>query len=326
MGRKGNKAESLKIERHVPDMEAAKLSVVTGAFSYTGKYIAQRLLARGEGVVTLTGRPDSESPFGNQVSAFPFNFDKPRELTDSLRGATTLYNTYWVRFHQGQVTFDKAVENTKTLIKAAEEADIHRIVHISITNPLKESPFPYFRGKALVEDAITNSKLSYAIIRPTVIFGAEGILINNIAWLLRRFPIFAIPGSGDYRIQPVFVEDVAEVAVSAGHKKDDNIVIDAVGPEISTFNELIRLIANKINSRAKIVHVKPGLALFLARLIGYAVKDVVITKDEIEGLMSNLLVSECQPTAPTSFSEWLDRNADKVGARYISGLERKYRD
>lgn len=304
-------------------METTEVNVVTGAFSHTGKYIAQRLLSMGERVRTLTGRSDRENPFGGQVEAFPFNFDNLEELTDCLRGATTLYNTYWVRFPHGQVTFDRAVENSKTLIRAAEEAGICRIVHISITNPSEESPFPYFRGKALVERAITHSKLSYTIIRPTVIFGTQGILINNIAWLLRKFPVFAVFGSGNYRIQPVFVEDMAKIAVNAGHS-NENMVIDAVGPEIYTFDELVRLIASKINSRAKIVRVNPRLALFLARLIGYAVKDVVITKDEIQGLMSNLLVSESPPTGQTRLSDWLEQNADRVGANYISDLQRHY--
>ncbi len=304
-------------------MGTAELSVVTGAFSYTGKYITRRLLSMGKTVKTLTGRPNRENPFGYQVSASPFNFDNSSQLTESLQGATTLYNTYWVRFSYGQVTFDKAVENSKTLIKAAEEAGVHRIVHLSITNPSEESPFPYFRGKALVEKAITHSKLSYAIVRPTVIFGMEGILINNIAWLLRRFPIFAVFGSGDYRIQPVFVEDVVEIAVSAGYK-DDNMVMDAVGPEIYTFDELVRLIADKIHSRARIVHVRPRLVLLLARLIGYAVKDVVITKDEIEGLMSNLLVSEGPPTGHTRLSEWLEQYGESIRVKYVSDLKRHY--
>ena len=299
-------------------------NVVTGAFSFTGKYITQRLLSMGDSVRTLTGRPDDENPFGPQVEAFPFNFDKPRELTDNLRGAKTLYNTYWIRFPHGQVSFDKAVENSQTLITATEEAGIRRIVHISITNPYADSALPYFKGKALVEEAITRSRLSYAIVRPTVIFGLEGILINNIAWLLRRFPMFAIPGSGDYQIQPVFVEDVAEIAVNAGHS-NENMVIDAVGPEIYSFDELARLIASWINSRAKIFHVSPRLALVLARLIGSVVRDVVITRDEIDGLMSNLLISKGEPAAPTLFSVWLGQNAEKIGERYISGLERRYR-
>lgn len=302
-------------------METPELNVVTGAFSHTGKYITRRLLSIGERVKTLTGHPNRENPFGDQVSASPFNFDNPSQLTKSLQGATTLYNTYWIRFPHRWGTFDEAVENSKTLIKAAEEAGVRRMVHISITNPSEESAFPYFRGKALVEKAIIDSKLSYAIVRPALIFGMEGILINNIAWLLRRFPIFAVSGSGDYQVQPIFVEELAEVAVNAGHK-DDNMLIDAVGPEIFQFEELVRLIADKIHSRAKIVHLRPGPALFLARLIGYAVRDVVITKDEIEGLMSNLLVSEGPVTGQTRLSQWLDENADAIGAKYASELKR----
>ncbi len=299
------------------------MNVVTGAFSYTGKYITQRLLSMGRRVRALTAHPNRENLFDYQVRAYPLDFDNPSQLTDSLRGATTLYNTYWVRFPYGQVTFDKAVQNTETLIQAAAEAGIRRLVHISITNPSEESPFPYFRGKALVEKAITHSKLSYAIIRPTVIFGLEGILINNIAWLLRRFPIFAIFGSGDYRLQPVFVEDVAEIAVSAG-QKDDNMVMDAVGPEIYSFDNLVRLIADKIPSRKRIVHVSPGLGLLLARLIGSVVRDVVITRDEIQGLMSNLLVSEDPPTGQTRLSQWLEQHAGSVGVNYVSDLKRHY--
>ena len=304
-------------------MQSSELNLVTGAFSYTGKYITQRLLSMGKKLRTLTGHPDRESAFGDQVAAFPFNFDRPRNLTDSLRGATTLYNTYWVRFSHGEVTFDKAVENTKVLIKAAEEAGVQRFVHISITNASEDSSLPYFRGKGLVEKAIIQSRLSYAIIRPTVIFGAEGILINNITWLLRKFPIFAVLGSGEYRLQPVFVEDVAEIAVNAAHK-DDNVVIDAVGPEIYTFDELVRLIANKTHSKARIVHLRPWLALFLSRLVGYVVKDVVLTRDEVEGLMANLLVSGGAPTGKTRLSDWLEENAGTVGTQYFSELKGHY--
>ncbi len=223
-------------------METAELDVVTGAFSYTGKYITRRLLSMGKKVrvLTLTGHPNGEKLFSGEVAALPFNFDNPSQLTKSLQGVTTLYNSYWVRFPYGQTTFKRTVENTRTLIECAEEAGIRRIVHISITNASEESPFPYFRGKGLVEKIIIHSKLSYAIIRPTVIFGTEGILINNIAWHLRRLPIFAVPGSGDYRIQPVFVEDLAGIAVSAAQRAD-NIVMDAVGPDIYTFDELVRL-------------------------------------------------------------------------------------
>lgn len=304
-------------------MEIPELNVVTGAFGYTGKYITSRLLSMGKRVRTLTGHPNNQNPFDNQVSVAPFNFDNKSELIKSLQGATTLYNTYWVRFSYGQVTFDKAVENTKVLIKAAEEASVRRIVHISIANASEESRLPYFRGKGILEKIIINSRLSYAIIRPTVIFGPEDILINNIAWFLRQFPIFAVFGSGDYRVQPVSVGDVAEIAVSAAHK-DENTIIDAVGPEIYTFEELVRLIADRIRSRAKIIHLRPELAFFLSRLIGYMVNDMVLTWDEVEGLMSNLLVSENPPIGQIHLSDWLSQNVDRIGTKYASELNRHY--
>ena len=305
-------------------METQELNVVTGAFGYTGKYITRKLLSMGKRVKTLTGHPNRPNPFGNQISVTPFHFDNPAELTKSLQGATTLYNTYWVRFPYGQVTYDKAVAQTKTLINAAREAGIRRIVHISITNASDASPFPYFRGKGILEKAVTHSGLSYAIIRPTVIFGHEDILINNIAWFLTKFPVFAIPGDGDYRLQPVFVEDVAGIAVNAG-QSNDNVIVDAVGPEIFRYEELIRLIADRVQSKAKIIHLRPGLALFLSKFIGYMVKDVVLTRDEVEGLMANLLVSKNPPTGKTRLSDWLSQHADTIGTKYASELNRHYR-
>jgi NADH dehydrogenase len=305
--------------------QGSEWSVVTGAFGYTGKYITRRLLAMGHKVLTITGHPDRPNPFGHRVVAAPFNFNDPDELARTLRGATTVYNTYWVRFNHSGVTYDQAVENTRVLIKAAEAAGVKRFVHISITNASTDSPLPYFKGKGLLERDIRNSSLSYAIIRPTVIFGREDILINNIAWLLRRFPVFAIPGAGDYRLQPVFVEDLAGLAVEAAHQPD-NMIIDAAGPEVYRFVELVEMIKDKIQSRAKIVHVRPGLAHLLSRAIGAMVKDVVLTGDEIKGLMANLLVSDHPPTGRTRLSEWIEQNSSTLGVHYASELNRHYRN
>jgi len=298
--------------------------VVTGAFGYTGKYITRRLIATGKPVRTLTGHPNRHNPFGEQVDVAPLAFDDPDELVRSLRGAATLFNTYWVRFPHGQVTFDKAVENTKTLIKAACDAAVRRIVHLSITSASGESHLPYFKGKGLVETAIMASGLSYAIIRPAVIFGDGGILINNIAWLLRHLPVFVVPGRGDYRLQPVFVEDLAELAVQLADKHE-NTITDAIGPEVLTFDECVRLIADTVHRRARIIHLRPWLAHLLSRPIGHLVDDVMLTRDEMDGLMGNLLVSDGPPTAPTRLSDWLSEHADSVGSQYISELKRHYR-
>ncbi len=308
-------------------MTNSETQVVTGAFGYTGRYITRRLLAKGIAVKTLTGHPERPNPFGDQVTAMPFNFDKPDQLAKSLEGATVLYNTYWVRFSHGQNTHERAVENTKTLIRAAEEAGVKRMVHVSIAKPSPDSTLPYYHGKAVLEQTLRESKLSYAILRPTVLFGVEAgedVLINNIAWLLRRFPAFAIPGAGGYKLQPIYVEDLADIAVDAGQKLE-NGVIDAVGPEIFTFDELVRGIAKAVNSRAWIVHAPPGLALALAQTISLFVGDVMLTGDEVAGLMGDLLFVDSPPPGKKRLSDWLAQNAGEVGKRYASELGRHFR-
>lgn len=278
----------------------------------------------GHSVVNLTGHPERHNPFGDRVTVAPLDFNRTEALARSLEGAEVLYNTYWIRFAHGPVTFDTAVRNSRALVRAAEDAGVRRIVHISITNASSASPLPYFRGKGLVEEAVQQSRTSHAIIRPAVVFGAEDILINNIAWFLRRLPVFPVFGGGDYPLQPVFVEDLAEIAVGAVQASGD-VEMDAVGPETLTFNEMLRLICDAVGSKALLAHLPPALAYGLSRLVGYAIRDVVITRDEIEGLMAGLLVSTERPTAHTRLSQWLSRNAETVGARYASELQRHYR-
>jgi NADH dehydrogenase len=300
------------------------VDIVTGAFSYTGKYIARRLLDAGRTVRTLTRHPDRPDPFGGRVEPLPYRFDDPAALARSLEGATALYNTYWVRFARGDITFAGAVANSIMLFAAARSAGIERIVHVSITNPSAASPLPYFAGKAAVERALAGSGVSYAIVRPTLVFGREDVLVNNIAWVLRRFPVFTVPGSGRYRLQPVHVDDVAGLCVEAAGRSGDETV-DAAGPEVFTFDELVRLLRATVGSRARIVHIPPPVALAFSRLPGLLVGDVVLTGDELQGLMAELLVSSEPATGRTRLSEWAAEHARELGSAYASELGRHFR-
>jgi uncharacterized protein YbjT (DUF2867 family) len=303
-------------------------TVITGAFSYTGKYATRLLLERGYEVRTLTNHPPAldsarANPFGDRVQAFPYNFDRPDELRRSLAGASALINTYWVRFPHGGMTFESAVRNTRTLIDAAKDAGVKRIVQVSIANPSLASPLGYYRGKAQVEQAVRDSGLSYAILRPTVIFGAEDILINNIAWFLRHFPVFAVPGDGRYGVRPIYVEDMARRLVEAV-AQGENSIVDAVGPEAFSFDELVGLIARQLGRPVRLVHVPTSLAYFSTVLVGWLVRDVVLTWEEYRGLMSNLLASDGPPVGETRLSRWLAENRDRVGRHYASELARHF--
>jgi len=296
---------------------------ITGAFSYTGKYVARRLLDWGYSVRTLTGHPGRVNPFGQAVEAFPYDFDRPDQLRKTLLGTSTLINTYWVRFPREEATFEAAVRNTRKLIDAAKDAGVERIVHVSIANPSAESPLGYYRGKAELEQAVLDSGLSYVIVRPTVIFGDEDILINNIAWFLRRFPLFGIPGDGRYRIRPIFVEDMARIMAKAVDETG-NAVMDAVGPETYTFEEFVRLIASSIGRSVRFVHVPASLAYLATLVAGWFFGDVVLTWEEYRGLMGNLLAPEGPASGSTRLSEWLSAHKESVGKRYASEVARHY--
>ena len=304
-----------------------KLHTVTGATGYTGRYITKLLLAGGEAVQSLTGHPDRENPFGDRVRLRQFNFDHPLELREALAGTDTLFNTYWIRVNHGGRTHEQCVEQSKTMFEAARQAGVRRIVHISITNPDPESDLPYFRGKGQLEVALRELQgVSHAILRPTVLYSMEDILLNNIAWTLRKFPVVFLPGNGKYGIQPVFVEDLAALAVESA-RTDENLEVDAVGPEVFTYADLVRLVRKKARAKCLVLPAPKWATLAAGRLLGYMLGDIVITKDEIKGLSRGLLVSRADTPTPTTtkLTEWLDKNGQKLGRKYASEVGRHYK-
>jgi len=298
------------------------LDVVTGAFSYSGRAIARFLTESGRQVRTITGHPN-RSTGGGPIEVRPLDFDDQLGLVESLRGATTLYNTYWVRFAHKQIDHDRAVTNSRSLFQAARRAGVQRIVHVSITNPSIESPYPYFRGKALVERALAESEVSFAVVRPAILFGGDGVLINNIAWLLRHLPIFGVGGRGEYRIRAIHIDDLAQLCHEKGSERHDSVT-DAVGPERPTFQELVMLIRQAVGSRSAIVNV-PGAAVpVLSRMLGAVLHDVLLTREEYWAMADGLADSEGPSTGTTSISEWVSRSGDTLGLTYAHEIKRHF--
>lgn len=296
--------------------------IVTGAYGFTGRYLADRLLAEGHPVHTLTNSPRRDNPFGERVTASQYYFDQPRRLREALQGADVLYNTYWVRFNADQFTFQEAIKNSKTLMQAARDAGVRRIVHISITNPSTDSDLGYFRGKAVVENFLQSLDVSYAILRPAVLFGKESILINNIAWALRRLPVFGVFGDGTYRLEPIHVRDLAQLAVREGREERD-VVIDAVGPEVYTFRELVEVIGKHIGARRPVVSVPPRFGYLAGWVLGKIMGDVLLTWEEIQGLMQGLLYTGSDPAGERSLNTWLEKHGEWLGQSYASELARR---
>jgi len=299
------------------------IRAVTGAFGYSGRAIASLLLAGGRRVRNLTGHPGRPDPFRGRVEVAPLPLDDPGALRRSLEGVEVLFNTYWVRFPRGAETHARAVARSRNLFRAAREAGVRRIVHASVTNPSPASRLSYFRGKAEVEAALAETGISRAILRPAVFFGQRDVLVNNIAWVARRFPVIGIP-RGEFGVQPIHVDDYASLAVEQSEGAED-AVLDAVGPEAPSYRELVASIARAVGARPRIVAVPRWTVLGAARLLGGYTGDVVLTPDEVDGLAGNLLVSRGPPTGPTRLSRWLEREGDSLGREWASEIERHYR-
>jgi len=301
----------------------AQLDVVTGAFSYSGAAITRELRAAGHRVRTLTGHPE-RAPAGTDIEVRPLDFADPARLTEALRGAHTLYNTYWVRFAHGRVDHDAAVANSRVLFDAASRAGVRRIVHVSITNPSLDSPYPYFRGKARVEQSLAGAGVPCAIARPAILFGGDGVLVNNIAWLLRRVPVFAIGGRGDYRVRGIHVDDLARLCVELGASQE-TVTVDAVGPQSVTFRELVDAVRAAVGSRAVIVNVPGPVLLGLSRVLSVALRDTLLTRDEYQAMADGLADSAAPPTGDTVFTDWVAAHGAELGRDYANELDRHFR-
>jgi nucleoside-diphosphate-sugar epimerase len=295
--------------------------VVTGAFSYSGRAIAHALVARGRRVRTLTNHPERASG-DTSVEVHPLVFDEHR-LRASLEGADTLYNTYWVRFPHGATTFATAVANSRTLFRAAAAAGVRRIVHVSITNPAPDSPYPYFRGKAEVERELSSCGVSYAIARPAILFGGDGVLVNNIAWLLRRFPVVAVGGGGGYRIRAIHIDDLAALCLDLARREGD-VIVDAVGPQSLTFRELLECIRAAVGSRSIVLPVPEHLFPWLTAALGVLVRDRLLTPDEYWAMANGLADSTAPTTGTIAITDWIAANGDQLGRHYANEIVRHF--
>jgi NADH dehydrogenase len=301
----------------------SRRDAVTGAFGFTGRHIAERLLAGGREVVTLSRRSGSGDPLAERLTVRPLDFREPHALTDDLRGIDTLYNTYWMRFPRGSRTFRTVIEESALLIGAARRAGIRRLVHVSVVNASSDASTPYVRAKAAVEAIVRDSGMEWAIVRPTLTFGPDDILINNLAWALRRLPVFGVPGFGRYRVQPVHVEDVAWICIEAA-TGPPGLTVDAAGPETLPYRELVDLVRRAVRSRSIVVPM-PRLAVLAAgTLLGLLVRDRVLTPSELEELTSSLLTSAEPPRGEIRLSDWVAANADALGRRWANELSRNY--
>jgi uncharacterized protein YbjT (DUF2867 family) len=304
-------------------MDAKRRVAVTGAFGFTGRAIAQQLLDAGQDVTTLTRRVDHADPLARSIRSIALDFGRPSALGAALEGVDVLFNTYWIRFPRGTESFERAIAETGVLVGAARQAGVRRIVHVSVVGADRDGPTPYVRAKAIVEEIVRTSGLEWSFVRPTLTFGPNDILINNMAWALRRLPVYGMPGTGTYTIQPVHVDDVARICIELADGPSGRKV-DAAGPDLLPFREVVELVRSAVGSRSIVVPMPAWAVLAAGRVLGAFVRDIVLTPNEIFELSTSFLTSREEPLGRISFADWVAANANSLGRRWASELRRNY--
>lgn len=299
--------------------------LVTGASGFIGGAISDRLIGRAE-VRSLTSHP-GKNRFGERVQSFAYDFDAPMRMEEAFRGVDVFVNSYYVRFNYGRATFELAVDRTRELIALARLAGVRTVVHVSVSNADERSDLPYYRNKGRIERLVRESGLDYTILQPAIVVGPGDILVNNIAFFLRRLPIFTIFGRGDYRVQPITLDAFADIAVEAIDGAHGSATLPVAGPSDWVFLDLVRAVHAAVGSRARIVHAPPALALAGLKVAGLFLGDVVLTPDEVKGLTREYLYVERPLRRGADFAEWLAQPgvASTLGRRYESELARHFR-
>lgn len=304
---------------------------ITGAWSYSGRRVAARLLQAGHTVVSLTNRkiPDPD-PHDGRVRAEPYDFS-PGALERALEGVDVLACAYWTRHDRAPLgnrgpwlSHAEAVSRSARIIESARAAGVSRLVWTSIANPGLDPDLSYYAGKAEVERLVQESGLPHAILRPACFFGPAAILIENVAWAARRMPVVPIPAGPEYRIRPIHVGDYAELiadAVASG----DTYTRDACGPDRVEFGELIRTIARLCGGRARPVRLPLRACAPLYAAASRVIRETILTTDELIGLSRNRLDSLEPPAGPTSLLAWLEEHASEVGVRFAREPRRQPR-
>jgi len=315
---------------------------VTGAFSYTGRYLTRLLLDTGHSVLNLSNRsvPISSATVSftpaelERVTSIPLEFSKPQELGRALEGCDALYCTYFVRFAMAGDSHTKCAERLAGMFALAKSAGVRKVVFSSHTRASEDSPFPYIAGKAHACTALRNSGLDYGIVRPCGIFGdtaGESILMNNAAWVLRKTPVMLLAGNGEHRFQPVHVRDMADLMFELGTSRAAAEERDACGPDAPMAKDLFRAIGAAVGSRASVA--APGLSTktvtMLSQPINWVTGDVLLDKDDLDLLCTGLTTADV-PDDPAiqgrrSLLAWLKEAGPELGQEYISSVQRYYK-
>lgn len=299
------------------------LAVVFGGSGFVGRHTVAALARNGWRVRAAERRPDLAGflqPSGSvgQIHAVQANIRYPESVARVLDdGVTTVVNAVGVLASTGRQTFDAIhVEGARAIAKAAREAGVRTLIHISAIGADPKSIADYARSKAAGEAAVLEEFPDAIILRPSIVFGPEDEFFNRFAALARISPFLPLIGGGKTRFQPVYVGDVADaVAACAAGQGKPGTVYELGGPEVLTFRELLDL-TQEWSNRSRVYLPMPFWLAKLQAILTWPLPNSLrpITFDQVRLLQTDNVVSDRARTEKRTLSGLGIANPDGVSA------------
>jgi len=242
----------------------AKIVALAGGSGFIGRAIARRLAAGGGVKVRVITRNPEKARARLDLPGIEFvsaDIREPASLKDVLKGANTIvdaiqFDGYPVENLRRGLTFERIdYGGAVALIDAAKQAGVHQFIYISGAASDENSTHPGFRAKGRAERAIRESGVAYTIFRPSLVYGPEDKVVNGLASALRFAPIFGVPGTGRQKVQPVLVDDLAACVMLAVSGRGRNGTYEIGGPDLMTFDEMMRIIMDASGHRRPLFHI-----------------------------------------------------------------------
>ncbi len=272
--------------------------LVTGGTGFVGTHVCRSLIARGF-LPRLLVRTGSEGKIPEDVRkacrVTPGDATDREAVEYAVQGTKMIVHLVGIirEFPERDITFERLhVAATRNVVDAARRWEISRFVHMSALGARPGGPTGYFDSKGRAEEVVRRSGLSWTIIRPSVIFGPGDQFLKVLTGVLRKAPFVPVPGDGSYRLQPVFIGDVAKGFADAAMRPDlEGKIFEAGGPQRLSYNELLDAVAASVGRRARKIHIPLSILRPTVRFME-RFKKFPLTTEQLEMLLAG---NTCDP-------------------------------
>ncbi|HUO05728.1 MAG TPA: NAD(P)H-binding protein [Candidatus Binataceae bacterium] len=252
-------------------------AAIAGGSGFIGSAIARRMAAAGNLEVRILSRNPEAARKRMNLPGIEFvrgDVTEPATLVPAIAGADVIvaamqFDGYPVENSRRGLTFERVdYAGTVALIDAAKKAGARHFIYISGAASDETSSHPAFRAKGRTERAVRESGLTYTIFRPSLVYGPGGMAITMFVRMLRFAPVFGVPGTGKQKVQPVLVDDLAQCVTMAAQGRGRNGVYDIGGPDLMTFDDMMRVIMDATGYRRPLFHIPAGLMRAIGAVAG----------------------------------------------------------